>query len=477
MLPLLQTHRQTVPTTNFDRISNTAHGQHIPDTQLAPENGLYHDRSLPIRTIHPSRQPAGNDSYSVHPFHRAREHQLRRKTPSGTIDAGYDGSSAKLSIGEPPFKQLAVPGYHVGTLEYQALSGQPFNHSSGMMEGINILPVGAVSWQPPGYIPTPLHSSGFRDGTYQPTSQHIAAPFASVYQPIIRANEYNVRAFCPPPPTLVGGFPLGQLGWQNGPALWEYQSTQDVSSIPRAAYPFVPRAEFAANSAGSHITSTPNHLLSYTPATAITEFQSPYTINPDLYSPQSDFKDKTLSQAYRCYASLVAYLQANARVSMNREASGTDRISSKHLIFPKPPRPRREQLALNASARFTSAPNYHAHQRIFPSAEFSSIGSHNPQFTQPGTHVIFAGIDQFRAQQNVATGYFPSSDSAIDVTSLSASPMNDARSSTDILKNLCEQSHWTWVEGMLALGCLQYALGQYSDALQCFSRITALDPR
>lgn len=40
---------------------------------------------------------------------RLQEHQLRRKTPNGTIDAGYDGSPASLAAGPPPFKQMALP--------------------------------------------------------------------------------------------------------------------------------------------------------------------------------------------------------------------------------------------------------------------------------------------------------------------------------------------------------------------------------
>ncbi|EFX01123.1 udp-n-acetylglucosaminyltransferase [Grosmannia clavigera kw1407] len=39
---------------------------------------------------------------------RFQEHQLRRKTPNGTIDAGYDGSPSSLATGPPPFKQMAL---------------------------------------------------------------------------------------------------------------------------------------------------------------------------------------------------------------------------------------------------------------------------------------------------------------------------------------------------------------------------------
>ncbi|CAI4212435.1 unnamed protein product [Parascedosporium putredinis] len=44
------------------------------------------------------------------------QHQLRRKTPSGTITDGYDGSLAPSIPGPPPLKQLIVPGSSFGTL-------------------------------------------------------------------------------------------------------------------------------------------------------------------------------------------------------------------------------------------------------------------------------------------------------------------------------------------------------------------------
>ncbi|RYO93605.1 hypothetical protein DL762_001043 [Monosporascus cannonballus] len=36
------------------------------------------------------------------------EHQLRRKTPNGTIDAGYDGTPAQLASGPPPLKHMIL---------------------------------------------------------------------------------------------------------------------------------------------------------------------------------------------------------------------------------------------------------------------------------------------------------------------------------------------------------------------------------
>lgn len=465
MLPLLQTHRPTVSTANLDRMPNTVNRQPLHDDQLQQETVPYQHQSFPIRTLHPHTHFSENGSYGAHTPHRVREHQLRRKTPNGTIDAGYDGSSTKSSTGEPPLKQLALPGQAISALEYRMLGARSYHQT--LIDGANINVQPLAHWQPPGYTVSPMQAQNFG-----PSSQHAAVPFASVYQPVIRANEYNVRAFCPPPPTLVGGLPLGQLYWQQGPCPWDYQSAQDASTAPRGAYPTIPRIEYAPNLMASHLLSGSNHTLDYTPHGSKLKVQTAYTLSHDNYSNHSDFKDKTLSQAYRCYSSLVGYIQANARANISKYSNGADHASPKHLIFPKPPRPRRENPSLTKPSRQSVTPN-----RIFPSANFDSIGTQGHHYAQqPSRHVLFAGVDQFRAQQKVSNGPLPFMDS-FDITSNGVSPVNDARSSLDILKHLCEQSQWTWTEGMLILGCLQYAVEQYADALQCFSRITALDSR
>lgn len=459
MLPLLQARRQTVPTTNVDSFPNQEHRQAIPNSQPLQQNIPSHDQSFPIRTLQSHARMSENSPYGLHHSHRTHEHQLRRKTPGGTIDAGYDGSSPKSSIGEPPFKQLVLPGHPINVLEYQFPGRQLYKQGPVGIDGATHLPT--CSWQSPGYIVTPPPS---HNGPYQSPSHPFDPNFASIYQPVIRANEYNVRAFCPPPLTLVGGLPLGQPGWQHGPLPWESQPVRDPSTIPRGGYAVVaPRPDFAIIPAASRRIPVADHLADY-----------------NAQNSERDFKVKAISQAYRCYANLVGYLQASSRVSINKDSSGADPTSSRHLIFPKPPRPKRERPVAGLNLGQAGASNSRSAAIIFPSSGSNSIGMPPHHFTpvqQPSRHVIFAGIDQFRAEQCVTSCPIASTSSNINVARSGMASANDARTSMVILRNLCERSQWTWVEGILVLGCLQYALEQYTDALQCFSRITALDPR
>jgi len=55
------------------------------------------------------------------------------------------------------------------------------------------------------------------------------------------------------------------------------------------------------------------------------------------------------------------------------------------------------------------------------------------------------------------------------------SPFLGAKSSLEMLNNLCEQSGWKWVDGMLLGGCLHYGLEHYEEALEWFKRIKSLD--
>jgi len=57
------------------------------------------------------------------------------------------------------------------------------------------------------------------------------------------------------------------------------------------------------------------------------------------------------------------------------------------------------------------------------------------------------------------------------------SPMTKAKEALEILTTLCDQSGWSWIDGMLLGGCLAYGLEEYHKALDWYSKIIALDPK
>ncbi|KAF2971215.1 hypothetical protein GQX73_g2314 [Xylaria multiplex] len=54
-------------------------------------------------------------------------------------------------------------------------------------------------------------------------------------------------------------------------------------------------------------------------------------------------------------------------------------------------------------------------------------------------------------------------------------PLTSAKAAIEMLTNLCEQSDWKWIDGMLLGGCLHYGLERYEQSLEWFQRIISLD--
>jgi hypothetical protein len=55
--------------------------------------------------------------------------------------------------------------------------------------------------------------------------------------------------------------------------------------------------------------------------------------------------------------------------------------------------------------------------------------------------------------------------------------LGKATEALEILTNLCEQSGWSWIDGMLLGGCLAYGLEEYHKALDWYSKIILLDSK
>ena len=56
-------------------------------------------------------------------------------------------------------------------------------------------------------------------------------------------------------------------------------------------------------------------------------------------------------------------------------------------------------------------------------------------------------------------------------------PATSATKALEVLTQLCQESEWQWVDGILLGGCLAYALTDYEKALQWYYRVLACDPK
>ncbi|KPM38102.1 hypothetical protein AK830_g8466 [Neonectria ditissima] len=468
MLPLLQmpTHVVTPPPSNND--ASSANNYYPRNRPLA------HQRSFPIRTSQPQRRPSAPAS-SLHRSHP--EYHLRRKTPNGTIDAGYDGSPTPLSHGPPPFKHLAMPRSVTSTVFLPtappALPVRSHNlamdhHQSSSPGNLAVdgdgrhIHMGPAPWPYPGAMSR--HPGAFQNHPqvllphgrqYQPVAYLDASGmFPCVNQPLLRANEYNVRAFCPPPVVMNDTWPLGQIPIHASPSPWNHGiPIQSTSALrPAQSHEFGPDI----------YKPVPEYLLRQScdgslEQEAAFNFTRPSHINVENYGVdfgdtqlhsqsasfggQQGFREKVLSQAHRTYMDLLAYLQTSRRLQPSK-ANPSLGTAPKLLIYPKPPRPALKMLETGGRE---------AHARFLERNSMRNYHPENHPATQP-------------------TGSFNHSLSGGKMSTFAM-----AKTSLEMLNSLCEQSGWNWIDGILLGGCLHYGMEQYEEALEWFSRIITID--
>ncbi|KAH9910062.1 glycosyl transferase family 41-domain-containing protein [Xylariomycetidae sp. FL2044] len=510
MLPLIQMHQMVQPSTHLesqpafhpdhrhdhrhDHRYDPLHFRHLARNVFAASSS---QRALPIRSSQPSlpTYPRSNNlPLPTQSPHRG-EHHLRRKTPSGTIDAGYDGTPAQLASGPPPFKHMILPTSSnpvpQAPISHQQSEQHPSNH-----------PV-----QPPA-APWPYPSSPFDihpRNALQPSQSNLL-PFDAGWQ-------YGFKTGARPSELALDSAPTGlsnayspynngvriptalQPSYQHppGPPVFEHGGL-----LPPPAWP----GPYAGNYHGfmrPGVAAYPEpgiqpgaHLLSSDPSIALPNsfgarprheqnppsFQVPaqrlesLTLEPPKYhalgsgysdtSSPARFREKVLAHAHRTYVELLAFLH-RAKKSRSSMSSGPW-TSSKMVIFPKIPKVPKQSVCPPNSDKFRDAHSYApatgenytvGHQR----GPSSNMNPHPVMTMQPPARVPppnYFGIGMRNGQ-------------------VSVNPMSGAVAVLEILTHLCEQSEWKWIDGMLLGGCLHYGLEHYEQALDWFQRIISID--
>ncbi|KAI1042639.1 hypothetical protein LB505_004214 [Fusarium chuoi] len=464
MLPLLQMspHAVTPPQSNLDTLStfpnndDAIFNDHHPRNVPAP-----YQQSFAIRTSRPHRHtiPYGSALYPPR-----QEHHLRRKTPNGTVDAGYDGSPSLFSHGPPPSKHLVLP--RSATATAFPLTGPPIRQShyngsidyrrpssvgnSGLSDDLQARP-GSSTWAyggdaalHRGALPTNHYGLHQAEGQYIPRGQPEApGVFPNLYQPIIRAHEYNVRAFCPPPIVMNESLPFGQPGMHTP---WNYHGRPDLVSArhvqPQDLRSFQQHcgSDFARRSSfASGFDSETQHHPGFDSGMHTQSY-----LRPPHMSSQQGFREKVLLQAHRVYVDLLAYAQTIRKPQGSKGTAGHN-TSPRLLVYPKPPKP---SLRISEAAFGQDPTSFNNSSENDSYQDFQSRGHVVPYFQGP------------------YNSYSSTGNSTLFVA---------AKSILDMLSSLCEQSTWSWIDGIMLGGCLHYGLDQYQEALEWFSRITALD--
>ncbi|KAI6708046.1 hypothetical protein JHW43_009427 [Diplocarpon mali] len=469
------------------------------------------------------RSPAGH-GLGGH-YNDPSEHMLRRKTPNGTLAAGYDGTPVQWSSKAPALKHVvhAVcvnPSDQNGTYTTEVLDDPRTRQRSG--------PLGQIqAHQQAGQAPR--FTSTARDLRIgQDPSPWAQFPLASshnvwdqiwnqqapLYHPnnaiqIPTALQPSYQPCLGPSVSKEGGLygpylPDGRFMPYRPAAGKDHRSYQQQGvNLDREEHqqllpwtdllPPIRQLSFRENMDQSR------HLQFGISDNGIQIPESPYTSSIEFYpnashstfSSISDgfrtpmahipnrasnprLKEKTLSWAHSIYVDLLAFIHKTKKESMQARQSHGYRVYSKNSIYPRPPR--------------QPAPHLHfAHCAPFEGTESTdAIGQrydgHKLGPSRTMTTAKFNGWQESGGWNETQVPRptcqeIPHSKFQFQPSRVLDSPKSKAKEALEMLSTLCDQSGWAWIDGMLLGGCLAYGLEDYHQALEWYSKIIALDPQ
>lgn len=540
MLPSLQTHHQMVPNPHDLDHQFASFQAHLNPDHFSPQQ----PRSL--RHVHPYQHldpappgfPTRSSQASAPALHRittsfiqanARdngEYSLRRKTPNGTVDNGYDGSLAHLASGPPPFKHMILPASSrifpdagaqgspnvPATLRQRpvAVGGWPHPASAAttsrdqLESFLRSAPASFSGWsmgQPVGgQGAVALDQTGFLQALpqqqYYPASslQCILGPG---YQQVASPTIFSPAAFQHTQGWSDGGLPdfryavpmtPGYMPANNAAADSAFMPGQPtihpaLANGPLQGYmqPFrmhmsnhPPDDGFARHGHNQTFAHSPRRgleLLSLGVGAA-----DPGSNGMDQGLPQPHFKERALAQAHKTYADLLTYI-SQSKKAQSRLGAGAQ-LATKMVVYPRPPKQpvsviaqAKSRLAHSVTAPVPTYAHHLAQKQAGAGRAYSFAGQYADE--EAGGHA--AVMAQVVPRPPLHRSHY-SSGSHVSQAPGFGSPLLRAKASLEMLTGLCENSDWKWIDGMLLGGCLHYGLEHYEEALEWFRRIIGLDP-
>lgn len=454
-------------------------------------------------------------------YHDPSEHMLRRKTPNGTLAAGYDGTPVQWSSKAPALKHVLLP-LSVTSPGSQSSTGSistPDEHTSRQRSaslGWKYRPVSQFRCDggprmniDPGnwaYQSAPSnvldHLSIQHVTTYFPNNGiQIPTALQPPYQPFLGPTASNDAGlygpywpdgkFVPYRPAAVRehGHPQNTYFDSN----WGFQqinSPMDLKSSflhPPFNIDTTKQIEgghmHQLDKTGTHyengnLTSHPSHHILENTGTYSSVSDGSQTPVSYLHSKNnSRFKEKTLSWAHSIYVDLLAFLHQSKKENKQVRQVHGFKPYSKNSIYPKPPRQPTSSLGSTEWANIYD--NYSGIDAIKFRRQSSGGVSTSRQSSTNGTFSNWqtgGGFSDSRIMKppNLDTPHYVSPFQAPQTT---ISPVGKAKEALEMITTLCEQSGWAWIDGMLLGGCLAYGLEEYQKAVDWYSKIITIDPK
>ncbi|KAL9601114.1 MAG: hypothetical protein Q9219_002713 [cf. Caloplaca sp. 3 TL-2023] len=537
---------------------------------------------------YPAQSPNGAlNQASVHISRTfMEEHMLRRKTPNGTLAAGYDGRPTDWAGKRPANKHFLAPALKAaGDAAFQPCPdkvkasspfvrqsasihvgehsiGSLYNHYGALPQRLAISSLGSNTQKQEKIEANPILSSGLDSVLYQGSPFHqlnhytgqplkmamqpIWPPFAgitSLNSPGPYGPYWPNGAFVPYRPA-----PLRDPRFDTGASLYVYNSgPQDSESgckrSCRRSYDGFTPCTLATSSPSSRsaamqvsdcenlmavVTDLSGHEAAHSPRGGAPKMLRDGSIQttqlnqqpafpriaetrPPPYAPAAAFqgspnqyhigaeinnfrfREKVLIWAHRVYIRLLS-LRQQARRTVPNVQYYSDRCPPASVL---PHHPQRSSLDTQNSAGMA---HEEQQSRYFRSSATPDQPSQRDSLGK--AHVPVCSIDCSRAL-NVATVYYKhgrfldGQDTGLYLGSnphnsnlnprsraiaaqgnllrLEPSPTNAAMTAIEMLSRLCQESEWSWTDGMLLGGCLAYCLGDYDKALKWYTRVLTCD--
>ncbi|THC90513.1 hypothetical protein EYZ11_010027 [Aspergillus tanneri] len=436
---------------------------------------------------HPIQRPDAHDAAGpILSSKHVGEHTLRRKTPNGTLAAGYDGTPGDTTIQPPATKHILVsqlePGQMVAPQTGFSIDawGQPSLDQSSSTKHLNFPPVyksdsTRANTVPGDMLQGPNGASWIRSLNYMPgvdsmlnQSQPMQPPQQRFYWhngPYVPTVLPATLQSCIGPTASAGTGPYGPY-WPDGvyipyrPAA--FKEPRFSTPTPFSKQPTLSNPQFfdAGQQSFSQNSIPPNsHAdlgLSWNPVPPDSAIKS--------HAVNAEFKEKVLTTAHAVYVDLLASIHQARRNNFS------------HTNVPE-------------SVRHNSYPSSQYDLHPLPKANITNnLGSNAPSNIQAHRQLKRPSLSHFQQQATSdnqmldrlrRTGRFTAS--SISLYPPAAAPFNSENPTAnaayflEILSHLCIESGWEWIDGMLLGGCLAYGLGDYNRAMRWYSRIIARD--
>ncbi|KAK3670391.1 hypothetical protein LTR78_009744 [Recurvomyces mirabilis] len=504
---------------------------------LSREDSMSHPLQQYALPLHHDRKNDNSDSSQDSGADTPRaEDTLRRKTPKGTLNAGYVGTAEysnpqkhQLMLSEsafaPPSYSSSMPNRRTFLQHQQqqhALSGHTLPtglgwhssqyshpHSLPVMDSmLNQTPMSQLNvqhWygqtvpsvlQPSFQYLGPTASGGqgsgpygpyWHDGTYVP------------YRPAAIRDPRFYHQSQQPPMRWPGSMPephyARQASWQSHP----YGSSWSSSG---AAFP-PPHIPAFGPSPQPHYTV--HHGSSAWPVTAAVPLDENSEYGPASTSGQQ--RDTVFAWALQQYRDLLGFIHHTRRQQQQgRSVAGGQQ--HRPAFYPKPPKPsygatrptrrrtvsdgHKHPLPTNSdeadatSSSHTLSNNSTPRQRSPSAWNPSGVQMQDNEYERRMSSEQWSSATQHQAwphqaqQDRFRTLRRVSGSTVLPIISQPPqddSPHSRAAVALTSMTRLCQESDWDWADGMLLGGCLAYGLGNYQQAHRWYSKVLEKDSK